>query len=493
MKELSSEPLSVLVGTMKKSEKRYFRLFTQLQKGEKLVSLVFGFYEQQNLPGLEDFIQNHGAGKTASWFPMLRKRTYDQVLSSLEDLFEDPGSRIYRLLKRAEILIGRELFKEAFSLLKEARKEAVTREHWPLAYMAVERQYKIAIQAGLSPKKCAEMVKDLERILGQLNNAKQYYVLAQYIYQFYVQHGIVTSQKDHRELKKFRQHPLLRSEDQALTIESRENYHLAWGFLYGMAGDYERSYQHTRNRTQLYFDHPFKISNNRYAYLYVLNNALITAQYAKKYNDLEFYLVKLDEARAELITPLEKKTAFFMRNHELSYCIEKSDWERAWRSVQQIESELPGYESSLGEIQKRVLFVFIAFVYFVRDEPRTAIAWMNKVVYKGAPWTRIDLHCFFYILYFIFHYEAGAGRDFLYSIYQSAFRYINLKDRMNRFYAVMKEFMKSKLLKDLPSGQLREAFRELGVELEVLAREEQKVGSTIYFDLGIWVEKNLKK
>ena len=464
-----------------------------MQGGDKLYMKMFSFFDRAEEPDAKEFIEKEGKKKKASWYSMAKNRTYNHVLNSLTDLHDDIQKQITGHLTRAQVLYNRELFDLSFKHLRAAKKIALENEYFALAYLASEREYKNILNTYFGQKKYLQLLKEQEDILTLFNNAKSYYLLAQKVYSFYLTHGISVSSKEEKVIGEFRRSALLQNENHALSIEAKEYFHIACGFLCGMLGDYNGSHFHTKKRAELYFKNPFKISNSYYAYLYVLNNVLISAVYAKKFKEVQFYLQKMDELRPKLKADIDRKTAFYMRNHELAYYIELHDWKKALQAVKVVESELPGYENSLNEIQRRILFVQIAFIYFSLKEYRQSIFWMNKVLYKGATKLRLDLFCFYHIIYFVVHYEAGSNRDLLNSIYKSAFRYISLKDKMTLFYSLMKNFMKNFLLKDVDKPGLLAGFRQLKKELIGAEKISLKDNAPIYFDFKPWIDMNIEK
>lgn len=464
-----------------------------MQGGDKLYMKMFRFFDRPEEPDPKEFIEKEGKRKKASWYSMAKNRTYNQVMNSLVDLNNDIPAEITGHLAKAQVLFNRELFHLSFKHLRAAKKVALENEYFALAYMACEREYKDTLNVYFGQKKYLALLKEQEDILNLFNNAKSYYLLAQKIYQFYLTHGISVKEKEEKIIRGFREDPLMKDENLALSIEAREYYHMSHAFLYGMTGDYKNSHFHSKKRSELYFEHPFKQKNNPYAYIYSINNVLVTAVYAKKYKEVLYYLRKLDELRPKLKADVDKKSAFYMRNHELSYYIETYQWGKAIETAKVVESELPYYEESLNEIQRRILFVFIAFIYFSVKEYKQAIFWLNKVLYKGAPKLRLDLFCFYSIIYFIVHYEAGSNRELLSSVYKSAFRYISLKDKMNDFYLMMKMFMKNYLLKDVPKPVLQEGFRQLRKKLVIAEKKSERDNAPIYFDFKPWIDLNIEK
>jgi hypothetical protein len=489
----NSEPLFQLIRTMKKSERRHFNLYSSIQGGDKLYMKMFSFFDRPEEPDTKEFIEKEGKNKKASWYSMAKNRTYKQVLASLTDLHHDINSEIYSHLTKAQVLFNRELFDLSFKHLNAAKKIALKNECFALAYLACEREYKDLLNTRFDQKRYFLLLKEQEDIMALLNNAKSYYLLAQRIYQFYLTHGTSVTPKEEKAIKEFRKNPLLLDEKRAASVEAREYYHLAKSFLFGMVGDFNNSHFHTLKRSELYFKNPFKVNNNLYSYLFVLNNALVTSVYAKKYDQVLLFLKKLDDIRPVLKADVEKKIAFYMRNHELAYYIDLHQWNKAIEAVKRVENELPYYENSLTEIQRRILFVFIAFIHFSIKEYRQAIFWLNKVVYKGVPKLRLDLFCFFSIIYLIVHYEAGSNKDLLRSIYQSGFRYIYLKEKMTPFYSLMGKFMKKYLLKDVSRSELLAGFRELKKELIKIEKSSLKENAPIYFDFKPWIGMNVER
>jgi hypothetical protein len=125
-----STELFDLVKSLTKSEKRFFKLSSSLQSGEKNYLKIFDVIDRQKTYD-EDAIKSQFKEETfIKHFPSEKNHLYKLILKSLRSYHSDNSvsSVLKQEIKNIEILYRKALFKECNKFLARAKKTAIERE-----------------------------------------------------------------------------------------------------------------------------------------------------------------------------------------------------------------------------------------------------------------------------------------------------------------------------------------------------------------------------
>ncbi|MFM2194493.1 MAG: hypothetical protein RL092_93 [Bacteroidota bacterium] len=128
MGNVASDQLFILIQSMSKSEKRYFKLQPHQEEGNHRV--LFDAIEKQtqyNEQKLIEALEGTGIENTLS---LSKNRLYHVLLKSLASFHakSDPNAELYRLIQSIDILLKRDLADQAHKLLHSAYKLAEKNE-----------------------------------------------------------------------------------------------------------------------------------------------------------------------------------------------------------------------------------------------------------------------------------------------------------------------------------------------------------------------------
>lgn len=116
--------LLVLIHSMTKAEKRYFKLYSNLQEGDKVYLTLFALMEECS--SVEEITRRFGVGAGESSFDIAVKHLYKVVVDCLLHLRSryDIQARISNRMAEAEILFRCGLLQAATEELSRAKKLA---------------------------------------------------------------------------------------------------------------------------------------------------------------------------------------------------------------------------------------------------------------------------------------------------------------------------------------------------------------------------------
>jgi hypothetical protein len=121
-----SNELFVLIKSLTKSEKRFFKLSSSMQNGEKNYIKIFDYIDSQETYD-EYLMKDHFKGETfVKHLPSEKNHLYKLILKSLRAFYSEQtvSSQLKEELKNIEILYNKALYKECAKFLKRAKRLA---------------------------------------------------------------------------------------------------------------------------------------------------------------------------------------------------------------------------------------------------------------------------------------------------------------------------------------------------------------------------------
>ena len=164
MKYTNPDHLILLIQSLTKAEKRYFRLYANLQSGEKNYLLLFDLINKGT--SSEDICKLYCQEQSKGNFEMAAKHLYRVIMDCLAHLRkkEDVQTAIFDHITKAEILFERELFDAAFSQLDKAKSLSVTYENDPLLLLIRRTELKYLSSLGFKEISERELVSKQMKI-----------------------------------------------------------------------------------------------------------------------------------------------------------------------------------------------------------------------------------------------------------------------------------------------------------------------------------------
>ena len=164
MKYTNPDHLIQLIQSLTKAEKRYFRLYANLQSGEKNYLFLFDLINK-GIPS-DEVYRLYCQEENKNNFDMAAKHLYRVIMDCLVHLRkkEDVQATIFNYITKADILFERELFEEAFNQLNKAQKLAATYENDPLLLLIRRTELKYLSSLGFNEISERELVNKQMKI-----------------------------------------------------------------------------------------------------------------------------------------------------------------------------------------------------------------------------------------------------------------------------------------------------------------------------------------
>ncbi|MDR2125538.1 MAG: hypothetical protein LBP63_01740 [Prevotellaceae bacterium] len=295
MKKLTS--LMILIESLSKAEKRYFRLFSNLQSGDKKYVYLFDLIVAHN--SIDAVYTQFCKKYNSANFNITVKHLYQTVMDCLIYLHRkmDIQTKIFALISEANILFERALTDESMKTLKKAKTMALTYEIYPMLIFLrrTELEYLNAtnfenISERQLVSKQMKIMEDMKYNRSSNLHSQLYDILKHRL--FYK--GYAKSEKQKQSLN-----DLILSELNIVANNSYKGFetqklHLLFQATYYLdSGNYKMAIRFYQTLIDMFEANKHMILNPPIYYLQAITGILNSLKLASLYGEMPFFINKL--------------------------------------------------------------------------------------------------------------------------------------------------------------------------------------------------------
>ncbi len=492
-----STELFDLVQSLTKSEKRFFKLSSSLQSGDKNYLKIFEVIDRQKEYDEEAIKEQFKKETFVKHLPSEKNHLYKLILKSLRAYHADNtiSSILKQELKNIEILYKKALFKECNKFLVRAKKLAFEHEKFYYLFELLSWEKLLleeAYEAGEFTKDLDALIKEEQEIIEKLRNLAAYHVLYSKINYVFRSGGYVRSDADRALVEEISHHPLIIGKNTALSNRAATICYYIQGFC--------ATANVNKETALIKFERVRKILDN---------NPLIRKDQPKRYIGtlssiltLQIDLGQIDEALEMIQTmrSFSNKSAFASDDIELiifkaTALAELRIYEKMGKYDQAIEAVdhiIEGLETNAAKINKEQELLFlnsIASAYFGAGRYKESLHWLNRVLNDNETNLRQDIYSYARLFNLVVHYELG-NYDLLEYIIKATFRYLSKRHRDHELEVMILDNMK-KLAKNGGKTDEIEIFKEFKDEFWNHIHNHTDQIILDYFNFPSWIESKL--
>ncbi len=227
-----SDALHTIIKSLTKAEKRNFKMFVRSsQKSINNYTILFDAIDAQKVYDEKKILKKLKIHAFSKQISRTKYLLYDQILKSLYMLYGNrtKSSEINLMLNSVEILYNKKLYKQAYEMLKKAKKITFNFETLGLQQKILDWEielFPLQKNQEINPSTMKNLCTDYEKITLQLKIENTYRVLhikARLIYDSFSD-GIYSKEK-FQKLEKLMNHSLIKNEIRAITFLSKVFHH----------------------------------------------------------------------------------------------------------------------------------------------------------------------------------------------------------------------------------------------------------------------------
>ncbi|TRX58458.1 hypothetical protein FNH22_14035 [Fulvivirga sp. M361] len=472
-----------MIGSLTKAEKRYFRLFSELQQGDKKYLELFNILEARMNGSDKDLRQLNCAdiSVTKNYLGKL-------ILKSLKGYNEGKTKRseLLHLLLEIEILFHKELYDPCLDRIKKAEKIALKYENYTmlLELFGWKKRLLSALHATSAHAKIKEVMSREQQTLEKLNNLDQYNRL---LYEVMDQDF-----SDRKSMLDYFDHPLLQDNSCAKSFGALTIYYHLIYMLHIVTSNPVNGQKALDALIETMESVPFRIEEDPSAYVTALNNSMGMMLYNKEAGAAVEVLKKIRTIPERYHLKQKQYTLkIFIKtyNVELELYRDLKDWDKARALMSEIQRFL-----DIHIIPTNYLLSFyyqFAYIHFQCKEYSLSLTGINRIINDNFGTDRMDLQTYARFLFLMIHFELGNITLLKYAVENTRRFLRKRRSKLFAFESVLLKFF-SQLSTSLPY-EYKERFEKLSSALFQGHSEKQRSNILDYLDFESWINAKLLK
>lgn len=493
-----STELHSLIKSLTKSEKRFFKLNSSLQAGDKNYLKIFDFIEKQKKYN-EDELKAYFKDETfINHLPSEKNHLYRLILKSLRAYYSDQSvsSQLKQEIKNIDILNRKALYKECSKFViraKELAKEYEKFYYWFELINWEKRLLEEAYESGIFTIDLDELIKEEQGVVDKLRNLAEYHVLYSRINYVFRSGGFTRNEAEREIVNEIEDYHLIKGKNTALSTRATTICYYIKGVCSASKRDYDNAITFFLKAKSV-MENKTKIRDDlQQRYIATLNFIMLCYIDTYDFDKATALVAEIKGLKGKkAFSGLDSTVRLFNATNigELQLYNRKGEFGKAMDLIPEIESGLELYEEKINK-EKRLLFTYnMAYANFGHGDFRSALRYINDVLNDNEKQLRQDIYSFSRIFNLIIHFEL-ENFDFLEYDLKSAARYLN---KHPKDYQVEKLFIAHiKLLaKEEDRSEKKAIFQKFHAKLGKLLTNDREKVILEYFDLQAWTDSKIE-
>lgn len=482
---LKSEELFVLVKSLSRSEKRYFRLFANREGGDNVYLKLFDAMDKQSEYD-EAAIRKHFKGeKFLKQLHVPKNYLRALILKSLRNFHSNisKDSEVKDILRNIEILFNKELYQHALVELKRAETIA---SDYELSLLMIDIQnWKRRLQQHVSPhdyQGFREILDDQNVALETLINLNDYTNLIVDV-SAEITGGIVGVIENRNWLD---------SIENAKSLEARVMHVNAKYFQLVSEGNAEEGEQLLFDLLDYMDAQPHRVSESPGLYVSTINNFVTYFVFTKRPKEALELIQRAKTVFEKWNLKTENRT--ILKQVARTYNIELEVYRDAGMTLEKADTikDVEEFVSAhTHKMPKEYLVSFwfqLAYIHFVNKDYKTALSWVNQILQFKDRTVRPDIQVQARMLNLMIHLEMENMMVLRYFV-DSAKRFIKKMKGLEAYEKTLLSFFSK--ISQAPLLEYKTLFQELNSTLIENTRSDAAIFQQDYIDYAKWIEDRI--
>jgi len=491
-----SNELFDLIKSLTKSEKRFFKLQSSLQGGDKNYVRIFDLIDDMESYD-EELVKTTFKNETfIKHLPSEKNHLYKLILKALRGYYGENSisSFLQQEIKNIEILYDKGLFHECTKFLQRAKKIAERHDRFYYLFELLHWE-KTLLEDAFEDGRFVDLdalIKEEQDVIAKLRNLAEYHVLYSKINYVFRSGGYTRTDENKKIVEEIMNHPLIHGKNTALSSSAATICRYTQGFCSLANGDYETALARFNRVIEILDEETYLRSDLSKRYIRTQTNIVKCYLYLGKFEMAKKHIDAMRAMSTEDGFETPDMRVLIFKNAELlelEWLHRTGQFDVAVNKVDTLAAGLNQYESIMHKEYLMLFYFGFSYSYFGVGEYNKALHWLNKALNDNEGSLRQDFYSYIRLYNLAVHYELGNTGLLQYTI-QSTTRYLQ---KRTRDFPVEKAIIQNfrKLIKTETAADKKKAFTRFREDLnEVIQTPEDRVIMR-YFDYLTWIESKL--
>lgn len=488
-----------LIESLTKSEKRFFKLNSSLQSGEKNYIKIFDFIEKQKKYDEEELKQAFKNETFIEHLPSEKNHLYKLILKSLRAFYSDQtiSAQLKQEIKNIEVLHKKALYKECSKFVLRAKKIAKRYEKFYYWYELISWERVLleeAYEEGVFSVDINALIDEEAEVIEKLRNLAEYQILYSKINFIFKSGGFSRNDEERKVVEEIADYHLIKGKNTAISVRATSICYYIKGLCAASIRDYDDAVVNFRKAKKVMDKNPDIKLDLQGRYISTLNFLLNCYIDKNDFLNAQRFLDEIkDLPNQKGYDSIDSKMKIFssIGIGEIQLYNRRGDFKKSNELFENLEIQLESNKKKLTK-EKILLFNYSkAYMQFGIGEYKPALKTLNLVLNDNEKKLRQDVYSFARIFNLIIHYEL-ENFDFVEYEVKSTSRFLTKHEKDYQIEKVFIKFIK-KLAKEEFASNKKEIFLSFYEEINELMNEAQEQVILEYFNISAWVNSKIKR
>jgi len=495
MPNRSTDALFQLIHSLRKQEKRNFKLYVKRNSSNEDMKIIqlFDALDAMNEYD-EEILLKKAPSLKKQQLSNTKAHLYKQVMASLRVLeSKSIDIQLHEQLDNARILYNKGLYLHSLKILDKIKETAKANNQISLLVQVLFLEKKIeSLHITRSLKdRAMQLINEADNVNERLVRITKLSNLALQLYSWYINNGHARNEKDEKEIENYFQDYL--TEDLKKATEFYEKLYLYQSYCWYafIRQDFLMYYRYTQHWVDLFLQEPFMIEIETANYIKGIHN-LLTAHFTlRNYSKFEKDLNRFEEfAGSEIVKQNDNnriQVFVYLYIAKINQHFLDGTFKEGLLLVSTIEEKLNEFQLHLDRHRILVFYYKIASLYFGAGEFGSSVDYLNKIINWKVD-LRNDLQCYARLLHLIAHYELG-NFDLMEYLVKSVYRFMAKMENLSLVEEEMFKFIRKSF--HLSPKKLKPEFEKLLNKLKQFEKSRFETRAFVYLDIISWLESKI--
>lgn len=490
--------LVLLVNSLTKAEKRYFKLSAGLQTGSKNYLDLFDLLEKNSYRKADELKRDFKLQHPTASFEITSKYLYSIIMESLLHLKNNEGDEIIKMnnaLSMVKILFEKSLHVEGFKQLEKLQKLAERKGNFIIQLSALRLELNYRSQLNFLDITEADLIHNqmkINTLIKAANINHQHLSLYELLRYRLMYKGNVRTAKHKEDLN-----DLVVSESNLMNVPSQNSFetnkiHLLFQSNYCLiVGDYKTALKTFYELNELFENNRQLWAESANDYLSCLEGILDSLHTIKQYEEIDFYIEKVKQIQINSTAlNVSKQRIIFV--YQVMSLTGRGRYAAALSLLNNdFEENLLKQAHILGFDKQAELYLYIALIHFGNNDMSATMKYLNKVLIDDNMYYKLPHYKTFRLIRLMVNYELSDYEFVKYEI--NAFkRQIHNKDKTYKLEKLVFYFIQNTYLY-LNTAKRKALWDKLKPDLDAIRTDKFEIQLLKIFDFASWIEAKLCK
>ncbi|PSL29774.1 hypothetical protein [Chitinophaga ginsengisoli] len=487
-----ADMLSRLINTLTKAEKRYFRLYTALQQGNKDYVNLFNMMERISYKSTAELKQAFQQQYAGCSYEVCSKYLYKVLLDCLLHLRmqRHPTAALTAGILKCDILFERSLHEDALKQLQKVQTTAAANEKQLLQLWAQQQEMQLLQQMnfpGITEEDLSQKQSNIEQTMLAMQQIRQQTSLYETLRHRLLYRGSARSirQQETADALNADMPPPVPHSATSLKVHLlfEAHYHL-------VTSDYPAALQVFHKLHQLLETHPGLFEDTPTDHLMIIEGILDSLRAGKHYEELFSFIDKVKRLNGDSVyfAIMQQRLLFI---YEAGAYIDSGNFSLALTLLQQY---IPGIKKNilLMDINKQAeIYLHMTLIYLGNEDINNAHNSLEQVLQSNL-YSTLPIYRTCRLVHLLIQYELG---NYEYIRYETrAFRR-HLQPDTKRSYLLERTVIKFLGYGEIPTVTTYRAalWKKINASFEKIKADKYERQQLKLFDFSAWIEAKLKR